>query len=120
MENGSVTGILGGNLTKAFDTVNHSILLRKLSGLGVDDAARDWFNSFLSNRCQVTCCNNAMSDPASVSIGVAQGSILGPLLFIIYMNDLPDVLDHCSVLMTLFSILHLSLSLKLSLMPCSH
>ena len=84
-------------VTKAFDTVNHSILLRKLSGLGVDDAARDWFNSFLSNRCQVTCCNNAMSDPASISICVAQVSILGPLLFIIYMNDLPDVLDHCSV-----------------------
>ena len=97
MENGSVTGIFWGDLTKAFDTVNHSILLRKLSGLGVDDAARDWFNSFLSNRCQVTCCKNAMSDLPSISIGVPQGSILGPLLFIIYMNDLPDVLDHCSV-----------------------
>ena len=71
------------DLTKTFDTVNHSILLRKLSGLGVHDAARDWFSSFISNRCQVICCNNAMSDPASISIDVAQVSILGPLLFII-------------------------------------
>ena len=84
-------------LTKAFDTVNHSILSRKLSRFGVDDTAQNWFDSFLSNRNQVTCRGRAQSDPDIVSVGVAQGSILGPLLFIIYMNDLPNVLESCSV-----------------------
>ena len=78
-------------LTKAFDTVNHKI------ALGVVDAASDWLSSVLANRSQVTCYNNAMSNQEPVSIEVAQGSILGPLLFLIYMNDLPDVLEHCSV-----------------------
>ena len=77
--------------------MNHSILLHKLSRFGVDDTAQNWFDSFLSNRNQVTCCVRAQSDPDIVSVGVAQGSILGPLLFIIYMNDLPNVLESCSV-----------------------
>lgn len=97
MDDGLITGVAFLDLTKAFDTVNHSILLRKISNIGVDGTARDWFDSFLSNRSQVTCCNNKQSDPASISIGVAQGSILGPLLFIIYMNDLSDVLEFCNV-----------------------
>ena len=69
----------------------------KLSALGVEDAAGDLFSSFLATASQVTCCNNAMSNQEPVSAGVAQGSILGPLLFAFYMNDLPDVLEHCSV-----------------------
>ena len=85
------------DLTKAFDTVNHSILSRKLFRFGVDDTAQNWFDSFLSNRNQVTCCGRAQSDPDIVSVGVAQGSILGPLLFIIYMNDLPNLLESCCV-----------------------
>ena len=85
------------DLTKAFDTVNHKIILNKLSAFGVVDVASDWFSSFLANRSQVTCCNNAMSNQEPVSTGVAQGSIFGPLLFVIYMDDLPDVLEHCSV-----------------------
>ena len=97
MDNGTVTGAVFLDLTKAFDTVNHSILSRKLSRFGVDDTAQNWFDSFLSNRNQVTCCGRAQSDPDIVSVGVAQGSILGPLLFIIYMNDLPNVLESCSV-----------------------
>ena len=56
-----------------------------------------WFTSFYTNRKQVTSCNDVCSKVAPVSIGVAQGSILGPLLFIIYINDLPDVLQFCQV-----------------------
>ena len=97
MDNGTVTGAVFLDLTKAFDTVNHFILSRKLSRFGVDGTAQSWFDSFLSNRSQVTCCGRAQSQPNTVSVGVAQGSILGPLLFIIYMNDLPDVLEFCSV-----------------------
>ena len=77
--------------------MNHNILISKIRALGADDNACLWFTSFLSNRTQVTCCNTAKSDPASISIGVAQGSILGPLLFIVYVNDLPKCLKFCDV-----------------------
>ena len=68
------------------------IILHKLSSLGVDAYACEWFTSFLTGRSKVTVFNSAPSESAQVSIGVAQGSILGPLLFIIYMNDLPNTL----------------------------
>ena len=84
-------------LAKAFDTVNHSLVNEKLSYLYVDDAARARFTSFLSNKKQVTSCNDVCSEAASISIGVAQGSILGPLLIIIFMNDLPEALQYCHV-----------------------
>jgi hypothetical protein len=97
MDNGTITGAAFLDLTKAFDKVNHSILVRKLSTLGLDNVTRDWFESFISNRSQVTCCNNANYNTASIFIGVAQASILGPLLFIIYMNDLTDLIQFCNI-----------------------
>ena len=94
-----VTGAVFIDLTKAFDTVNHSILLSKLNSLGFldDSTAYNWFEWYLSNRCQVTACNNSQSDQAIVPIGVPQGSILGPLLFTVYINDLPDRLEFCDI-----------------------
>ena len=97
MDGGKVTGVTFLDLNKAFDTVDHGTLLGKLSRLGMDNVALEWLSSFLTNRCQITYCNGAYSDLTPISLGIAQGSILGPLLFICYMNDLPDVLKHCNV-----------------------
>jgi hypothetical protein len=81
------------DLKKAFDTVDHQILLKKLERYGVCGPVLEWFKDYLSGRQQYIKVNGKRSNPKTVLCGVPQGSILGPLLFIIYVNDLPDVLD---------------------------
>ena len=85
------------DLQKAFDTVDHSILLKKLENYGVRGLSNQWFESYLNNRKQYVSINGFDSMVQDISIGVPQGSVLGPLLFLIYINDLSNAIKYSTV-----------------------
>ena len=79
------------DLQKAFDTVNHKILLVKLKHYGIKGNVFNWFKSYLTEHQQYVVVNGHMSDPLPTTCDVLQASVLGPLIFLVYMNDIPSV-----------------------------
>ena len=96
MDKKRLTALVLLDLSKAFDGIDHIKLLHKLSMVGASPAVVNWFKSYLSGRSQCTRRASTLSDPLPITHGVPLGAILSPLLFCIYLNDLPFASQtHC-------------------------
>ena len=91
MGNRLVTPTVLMDLSKAFDSIDHSMMLTKLFNYGFDCHAVFWFASYLRNRPQIVKVNSVISDQESLKCGVPQGSVLGPVLFVLYINEIPAI-----------------------------
>ena len=94
VDQGFVCRVLFLDLRKAFNTVNHMILIEKLRILGLRNSSLKWARSYLEGSMQVMKVNGTLSDPVLMTCSVRQGSILGPLFFTLYINDLPLILNN--------------------------
>ena len=92
-DEGLMNGMILIDLQKAFDTIDHDILLQNLNAVGFSNHTIGWFKSYFSNRLFRVHLENCYSDSSSITCGVPQGSILGPLLFLIYVNDMPQAVS---------------------------
>lgn len=99
MNHGQYTVCLFLDLKKAFDCVNHLILIKKIIGMGFNTKIVSWIKSFLSNRLQSVKVNGITSDPLNITCGVLQGSVLGPILFKIYINDISSLDLHSGLIL---------------------
>ena len=98
MDEGKISVLLFLDLSAAFDTIDHEILLYRLHNVfGFGDTLLSWFQSYLENRTQTVVVHRKHSTPASLRNGVPQGSVLGPILFILYTQPLSNVITHYSV-----------------------
>ena len=95
MDNGGLNCVALLDVQKAFDSVNHEILLNKMHEyFGMSGTQLKWFESYLSNREQQCMVNGQISSPKNISCVIPDGSILGPLLFLLYINDMPKSLKY--------------------------
>ena len=96
-EEGNNVDVVYLDFSKAFDKVDHNILLKKLQKLGIEGHTLRWLQAFLSNRSQRVIVNGKLSSPHTVISGVPQGSVIGPLLFLVLINDIDKNTKYSSV-----------------------
>ena len=94
-DDGKMVGVMMVDLSAAFDMVDHPLLLAKLCLFGLEEEVILWFESYLTGRTQSVLIDGCLSPPLGIECGVPQGSILGPLMYIIFTNEIPDLVhDH--------------------------
>ena len=96
-ESGKSTGMIAIDLQKASDTLDHDILLNKMKYLGFTSKTIDWLGSYLKKRNIVVSLDKTLSETGILNCEVSQGSILGPILFLLYVNDMKTALENCDL-----------------------
>jgi hypothetical protein len=110
MSSGKQTNVLVMDFSKAFDKVSHSLLIHKLNHYGIRGKTNTWIQNFLSNRTQAVVVDGETSNSISVESGVPQVSVLGPSLFLFYINDMPQGLSSTVGLFADDTIVYLTIS----------